>query len=298
MRIFGICFLLVSTVWCCCSGHTDKPLVASGATLDTLATGFRFTEGPQADAEGNVYFTDIPNNRIHIWTLEGKLDTFRENSGGANGLAFDRRGNLIACEGRNRQLTAITPAGEVTVLADKYNEKKLNSPNDLWIHPNGGIYFSDPRYGNREGLEQDGEHVYYLSPDYTRLTRVIADMVRPNGLVGTPDGKLLYVTDQGANKTYVYQIEPDGTLSHKKMFCEEGSDGMTIDNEGNVYLTSSRDEPTFAVTIYNPSGEKIEEIVVPEKPTNVCFGGKDKRTLFITARTSVYIIQMRVKGIQ
>jgi len=273
-----------------CSAE-NASVVAAGTKVEKLCGGFRFTEGPAADAKGNIFFSDIPNNRIHKWSLEGRLSTFRENSGGANGLFFDKKGNLLACEGGGRRLASIDPQGNVTMLADKYDGKRFNSLNDLWIDTKGGIYFTDPRYGRRDDLEQDGEHVYYLAPDRKKLIRVIDDMVRPNGIIGTPDGKLLYVTDHGGKKTFVYTINKDGTLSNKKFFAPEGSDGMTIDNEGNVYLTTS------VVSIYNKKGEKNETIEVPEKPANVCFGGKDKQTLFITARTSLYSVRMRVKGI-
>ncbi len=266
-------------------------VVADGAKVEKLVGGFKFTEGPAADAEGNIFFTDIPNNRIHKWSLDGQLSTFRENSRGANGLFFDKAGNLLACEGGGRQLVSIDPNGQVTVLVDKYQDKRFNSLNDLCIDPKGGVYFTDPRYGSRDNMEQDGEHVYYLSPEHKSVIRVIDDMVRPNGLIGTADGKLLYVADHGGNKTFVYTINADGTLSNKKLFASEGSDGMTIDNEGNIYLT------TDAVVVYNKNGEKIDTIEVPEGPSNVCFSGKDKQTLFITARTSLYSVSMRVKGI-
>jgi hypothetical protein len=139
-------------------------------------------------------------------------------------------------------------------------------------------------------MEQGGEHVYYLSPDRKKIVRVIDDMVRPNGIIGTADGRKLYVTDHGGGKTFSYTINDDGTLSNKTLFAPEGSDGMTIDNEGNVYLT------TRVVAVYNKEGEKIEEIEIPERPANVCFGGKDRKTLFVTARTSLYSIKMRVKS--
>ena len=278
--------LIVVAGW----GAAGASVVAEGAKVEKLAGGFAFTEGPAADGQGDVFFSDIPNNRIHKWSLDGKLSTFRENSGGANGLYFDKQGNLLACEGGGRRLVAIDPKGSVTVLADKYEGKRFNSLNDLWIHPKGSVYFTDPRYGNREGMEQDGEHVYYLSPDRKRLIRVIADMVRPNGLIGTPDGKTLYVADHGDGKTFAYQISEDGRLSNKKLFAPEGSDGVTIDSEGNVYLT------TGAVAVYDRAGRKVEEIQVPERPANVTFGGSDNQTLFITARTSLYAVKMRVKG--
>ena len=260
------------------------------ANVKQLVGGFKFTEGPAADAKGNIFFTDIPNNRIHKWSPEGALSTFRDNSGGANGLKFDKFGNLLACEGGNRRLTSIDPQGRVTVLADKYENKRLNSPNDLWIDPRGGVYFTDPRYGARDDMEQDGEHVYYLAPDRKTLLRVISDMTRPNGIVGTPDGKLLYVADHGANKTFVYTVNPDGTLSGKKLFAPEGFDGMALDAEGNVYMAGS------GVSVHSPAGEKIETIKVPEQTSNVCFGGSDRRTLFIAAGTSLYAMHRRVKG--
>jgi gluconolactonase len=292
-KVFGLTAAILFVAAMVCNAES---IVAPGAKVEKLAGDFRFTEGPAADAEGNVFFTDIPNNRIHKWSpdgspLGGKLSTFRENSGGSNGLYFDKKGNLLACEGADRRLVSIDPEGKVTVLADKYQGKQFNSLNDLWIDPKGGVYFTDPRYGSRDNMEQDGEHVYYLSPDRKKITRVINDMVRPNGVIGTPDGKRLYVTDHGGGKTFVYTVNKDGTLSDKKLFAPEGSDGMTIDNEGNVYLTTS------VVAVYNKASEKIEEIEVPERPANVTFAGKDRKTLFITARTSLYSVRMRVKGV-
>jgi len=287
---YGLAILVLLAVAAAGSGGEIASVVGPGAKVAKLADGFRFTEGPAADAKGNIFFTDIPNNRIHKWSLEGKLSTYRENSGGANGLYFDKEGKLVACEGGGRRLVSIDQQGNLTVLAGKYENKRFNSLNDLWIDPKGGVYFTDPSYGNRDNLEMDGEHVYYLSADRKRLIRVIDDMVRPNGLIGTCDGKLLYVADPGSRKTFVYTVNKDGTLSNKKLFAEEGSDGMTIDNEGNVYLTTS------AVAVYNKNGEKIETIEVPERPSNVCFGGEDKKTLFITARSSLYSVRMRVKA--
>jgi gluconolactonase len=265
-------------------------VTAPEAKVEKLADGFSFTEGPAVDGQGNIYFTDIPNNRIHKWSLDGKLTTFRENSGGANGLFFDKAGNLLACEGGGRRLVTIDPKGKVTPLATEYQRKKFNSCNDLWITPNGGVYFTDPRYGSREGMEQDGEHVYYLTRDRKKVIRVVSDMVRPNGLIGTPDGKTLYIADHGGKKTYRYKINPDGTLADKKLFANEGSDGMTIDTQGNVYLT------TRAVQVYDPKGKKIATIVIPEGPANVTFGGKDLKTLFVTARKSLYAVPMRTQG--
>jgi len=269
-------------------------LVTPGAKVVKLAGGFQFTEGPAADAEGNVFFTDQPNDRIYMWSVDGNLSIFHENPGRANGLYFDKNGNLLACADLNNELWLIKMNGEMTVLVNGYQGKRLNGPNDLWVDPKGGIYFTDPfyrrSYWSRGPMEQDGQHVYYLTPDRQKLLRVADDLIQPNGIIGTPDGKLLYVADIKAKRTYVYTINSDGTLSNKDLFAPEGSDGMTIDSEGNVYLT------TKDVSVYDPAGNNIERLEVPEQPANVCFGGKDKHTLFITARTSLYSLRMRVKG--
>ena len=215
--------------------------------------------------------------------------------GRANGLSFDREGNLWACADEKNELWRIDRAGKATVVVKDYQGKLLNGPNDVWIRPGGGLYFTDPHYKRpywKRGPKEMDECVYYLAPDHKTLTRVIDDLKQPNGIIGTPDGKLLYVADIGAGKTYRYRIQPDGTLKEKKLFCELGSDGMTIDSEGNVYLTGK------GVSVFDPAGKKIEQIDVPETWTaNVCFGGKDRQTLFITASKGVYGLRMAVHGV-
>jgi len=272
------------------SRQSTDGVTAAGATLVELADGFQFTEGPTPDAQGNVYFTDLRANQIHRWSTDGRLSVYRNNTGGANGLFFDRDGNLLACEGERGRITATDAEGNVTVLADQYNNTRLNKTNDLWIDPKSGVYFSDPAYGGAK-VVQDGEHAYYITPDRSRVARVIDDMVRPNGLIGTRDGRTLYVTDAGSRETYRYTINDDGTLSNKTLFVSVGSDGMTMDTEGNVYLTED------GVLVFDPAGKLIERIPVPNRPTNVCFAGSDRKTLFITARSSVYSIHMRVQGV-
>ncbi len=301
-----IVFILTLVLTVFLTGNMDDPryirdghqtLLAKNAVVQKLASGFAFLEGPVADKEGNIYFTDIPNNRIHIWTIDNRLITFSENSGAANGLAFINDSTLIVCEGGNRRLTAITLNKKVTVLADRFEGKKLNSPNDVWIDPKGGIYFSDPRYGNRNDLELDGEFVFYLTPERDSLVKVVDNLKRPNGILGTPDGKKLYVADRAADTNYVYRIEADGTLSNQTFFSTEGSDGITMDSEENVYITSPGKEKSYHVSIYSPDGVRLEQINIPEKPSNVHFGGVNKDILFITARTSLYAVKMRVRGI-
>lgn len=273
-------------------------IVAESAELELLGDGFRFTEGPAPNSEGNVYFTDQPNNTIVKWTYStGELSLFMENAGRSNGMFFDHKGNLITCADMDNELWSVSLEGEVEVLVDNYKGKRLNGPNDLWIGPDGGIYFTDPLY-KREywerdpEMQQDGEHVYYLGPSRTQIFRVDEDLVKPNGIIGTPDGKKLYIADIGDDKTYVYDIITDGTLSNRKLFCDMGSDGMTIDNNGNVYLTGN------GVTVFNEKGEKIAHIPVDKKWTaNICFGGPERDMLFITAMDAVFGLKMNVRGV-
>ena len=274
----------------------DRGIVAPGAQLTRLAGGFSFTEGPATDAKGNIYFTDQPNNRILKWSVDNKLSTFLEPSGRSNGLCFDPHGDLWACADAENQLWRISPAGKVAVVVKSYRGKLLNGPNDVWVRPDGGLYITDPyyprSYWKRGPMEQDTQGVYFLAPGHTELTRVVSDMQTPNGIIGTPDGKTLYISDLGAGKTYAYQVARDGSLSGKRLFCSLGSDGMTIDSAGDVYLTG------HGVTVFDRAGTQILHVPVAEGWTgNICFGGKDRRTLFITASTSIYGLRMRVHGV-
>lgn len=274
----------------------NEELVTHGAELEKLSGEFRFTEGPAADQAGNVFFTDQPNDRIMKWSVEGQLSTFLQPSGRSNGMYFDADMNLWTCADANNELWKISPEGEVTVVVRDYQGNLLNGPNDLWFRPDGGLYFTDPYYRRdyweRGPQEQDHQALYYLSPDRQRLVRVCDGFEQPNGLIGTPDGRTLYVSDIRGRKTYAYDIQADGSLTNRRLFCELGSDGMTIDERGNVYLTGR------GVTVFAPSGQQIAHIAVPERWTaNVCFGGADRRTLFITASQSLYSLRMQVRGV-
>jgi gluconolactonase len=270
-------------------------VVATGAKLEKLAGGFEFTEGPTADSAGNVYFTDQPKNRIMKWSVDGKLSTFLEPAGRANGMYFDPKGNLLACADEKTELWSIAPDKTVTVLVKDFKGKSLNGPNDVWASPKGGIYFTDPFYKRQwwtyDKMPQAGQHVYFFSRDRDELRPVATDLVQPNGIIGDPDGRHLFVADIGGRKTYRFDIQPDGSLINKKLFCELGSDGMTMDSKGNIYLTGN------GVTVFNPDGTQIEHIDVPESWTaNVSFGGKDRHTLFITASKGLYAIRLNVAG--
>lgn len=275
----------------------SKNLVAINEELELLADGYIFTEGPISDKNGNVFFTDQPNNQIIRWDAEsGKTAVFSDNSGRSNGLYFDKKGNLIACADMDNQLWQFDKNGKHKVIyEDKVNAH--NGPNDLWIDAKNGIYFTDPlyvrNYWERDSVsKRTGNHVYYLSPDRKKIIAVDENLKQPNGIVGTADGKKLYVADINDQKTYSYDIQPDGMLANRQLFCEMGSDGMTIDNQGNVYLTGN------GVSVFNKDGFPIAHINVPKSWTaNVCFGGKNNDLLFITAMDAVYGLKMNVKGI-
>jgi len=275
--------------------------VPDGAKLQKIASDYKFTEGPAADAEGNVYFTDQPNDRIVKWSAaDGKLTDWLKPAGRSNGLCISNDGkSLIACADDKNELWSIDLATKKhTVLIKDYQGKLLNGPNDCWQRPDGGIYFTDPLYPREywtrdPKTQQDKEAVYFLPQGAAAPIRVAEDLKQPNGIIGTPDGRVLYVADIAANKTYVYSIQPDGKLSDKKLFCNLGSDGMTLDNAGNVYLTGKGG----GVTIFDKQGAKVGQIDIKDGWTaNVCFGGKDKDTLFITANKSVYTMKMNTKG--
>jgi gluconolactonase len=294
MRIFARSISLVAFCSMGMSLSAQSTVLAPGAKVEKLAGDFKFTEGPAADATGAVYFTDQPNDRILKWS-GGALTTFMQPCGRSNGLCFDADGNLWACADEKNELWRIDRDGAPTVIVKDYGGKLLNGPNDLWIDPQGGVYFTDPYYRRdywqRGDPEQDVQAVYYLAPDHKKLSRVADDLEQPNGVIGTPDGKTLYVADIRAKRTYAFDIQDDGSLATKRLFCELGSDGMTIDSEGNVYLTGR------GVTVFDKNGKQIEQIDIPERWTaNVCFGGEDGRTLFITASTGLYGVNMRVQG--
>ncbi|MDR2384805.1 MAG: SMP-30/gluconolactonase/LRE family protein [Tannerella sp.] len=291
---------LLCSIAICLHAQKEKNLVAHGATPQIIADGFIFTEGPAVDNDGNVYFTDQPNDRIWKWTAhDGTLSLYKEKQGRANGLYIDKKGNLYSCADLDNELRIYDQHGNHNVLVNAFEGKKLNGPNDLWIAPSGGIYFTDPYYKRNywthrnDDKQIDGENVYFLTPDRKKLIQVASDLDKPNGIAGTPDGKYLYVADIQANKTYRYNILPDGQLSEKKLFAESGSDGMTLDAEGNVYLTGN------GVTVFNPEGEQIAHIPIAANWTaNLCFGGKERKTLIITACQFLYALKMNVAGVE
>lgn len=286
---------LVSAAACAWGAGLDA-VVAPGTVPEKLAEGFRFTEGATVNAAGEVFFVDQPNNKILRWNRAEGLRTFMEPAGRANGMCFAPDGSLLVCADEKMELWSVTPEGKVTVIAKGHEGKELNGPNDVWACPQGGgCYFTDPFYKRpwweHTEAPQGTRQVYFL-PKGGAPRRVTDDLVQPNGIVGTADGKTLYVADIDAKKTYAYDIQPDGTLAGKRLFCEMGSDGMTLDADGRLYLTGKE-----GVYVFGKEGAAVGVIKIPEGWTaNVCIGGPGKDTLFVTASKGFYAVPLKVKG--
>jgi gluconolactonase len=282
------------------SGAFDR-LFPAGAKVERVATGFRFTEGPIWFAEERcLLFSDIPANRILGLTMDGRVTTFREPSGNSNGLTRDKEGRLIACEHSNRRVTRTEKNGTTTVLAEKYQDKKLNSPNDVVVKGNGWVYFTDPPYGIKpEQQEQPIQGVYLVEPDERRLSMVAHDFEKPNGLAFSPDENKLFINDSARRHIRVFEVADDGSLSNDSLFHdmnvdEPGSpDGMKVDLAGRVYCTGPG-----GVWVFEEDGAHLGTIVTPEKPANCAWGDDDWRSLYISARSSVYKLQFNGPGIK
>lgn len=271
------------------------------ATAKKLAGGFKFTEGPTWDFKNNaLYFSNIPPSQI-IRYKDGKAEVANANSNQSNGLMIDKSGALIACEHKGRRVSRAAAAGEpAKTIVDNYQGKRLNSPNDLWIDDTGGIYFTDPRYGSRDDMEQGKESVYYVSQDQGNslpsprftITRIIDDLVRPNGIGISPDGKTLYVIDHASDCLYRYPILSPGKIGKgERIAYTPWPDGMTVDREGRLYIASDE-----GIIVLAPNGKWIGVITVAERPANCTFGGKNYSTLFITACKSLYGIETKTRG--
>ena len=261
-----------------------------------MSDGFKFTEGPAVDSEGKVFFTDQPNDRIMKVDLDGKVTEFMKPAGRSNGMFFAPDGKLIACADEKNEMWEISPDKSVRVLFKDFEGERLNGPNDVWIDLNGMIYFTDPYYQRpwweHKKQPQKKQALYRTDRDGSNMIVMDDALVQPNGIIGDSKRRLVFVADIRDSKTYQYTIANDGSLIDRKLFCAMGSDGMTIDNQGNVYLTGK------GVTVFDKDGKQIEVIAVPESWTaNVCIGGKDRKTLYITASDSLYSIRLKNAGL-
>ena len=283
----------------------DSDFVAPGAKLEKLWSDGEFTEGPAYGPDGCVYFTDIGNRIMRFDPRTMKTTAYRDPSGRANGLEFDPQGRLVACEGANtggnRRISVTEKDGTVRTLADRWNGKRFNSPNDLTLDTKGRVYFTDPRYVGNEPREIATESVYRIDPDGT-VTQIITDVGKPNGIILAPDMKTLYLADnnpQGKRQLLAFPLNSEGTVGPKKVLHDfgkdRGIDGMCIDEKGNVYATAGQGK-TAGIYVFNAEGKRIDFIPTPETPTNCVFGGKDRRTLYITAGKSLYRINLLAVG--
>jgi len=276
-------------------------IVPSDSEVERLATGFQFTEGPLWNSTNKfLLFSDIPANRIFRWSPEKGVDVFREPSGNSNGLTYDLKGQLIICENGNRRIGQIGKDGKYMVLADKYQSKRLNSPNDVVVKSDGTIYFTDPPYGIKpEEQELAFNGVFRLNPDDRELTLLVHDFTRPNGLAFSPDEKVLYIADTWKDHIRAFDVESDGKLGKGRIFARAPSeskghpDGMKVDVQGNLYATDAA-----GVWVISNDGIDLGLIETPERPANLAWGGEDWKTLYLTARTSLYRIRLNIQGVK
>jgi gluconolactonase len=283
-------------------GNTSPVIPAimdSNAKVEKLSSGLKFTEGPVWNPSGFLLFSDIPADTIYKWTTNGKLAVSRRPAGNPNGNTLDREGRLITAQ-HNRQLTRTEKNGQVTILAERYEGKRLNSPNDVVVKSDGSIYFTDPPYGIKKEQEELGFYGIYRSQLNGTLTLLNKEMVRPNGIAFSPDEKKLYVSDSDKLHIRVFDLKADGTLTNSRVFAElPGAadkgvpDGMKVDIKGNIYSSGSG-----GVWIFSPTGQLLGKIAVPESVTNLAWGNKDYKTLYITAGNSIYRIRLNIAGIK
>jgi sugar lactone lactonase YvrE len=276
---------------------TLADLVAS-LEWQPVASGLQFTEGPVWHSDGYVLFSDIPASTIYKLVPGGSIEPWRRPSGHANGLTFDRQGRLIACEHGERRVSRTEADGTITALATHYEGKRLNSPNDVVVRSDGSIYFTDPPYGIRqEEQELPWNGVYRIAPD-GEVQLLVDDFDRPNGLAFSPDEQTLYIDDTTRRQIRALDVRADGTLTNSRIFAHMesemagGPDGMKVDVEGNIYCTGPG-----GLWLYRPDGAPIGVVVGPQLPSNLAFGGADRRTLYITARRGVYTLRTQIAGL-
>jgi len=283
--------------------HSEKfdTIVPKESKVEKIATNFQFTEGPVWNIpEGFLLFSDIPRNRIWKWFPDRGTSVFREPSGNSNGLTYDKEGRLLICEHGNRRLARMAKDGTYTVLADRFQGKRLNSPNDVTVKSEGTVYFTDPPYGIKpEQMELPFQGVFRLNPSSRELVLLVKDFDRPNGLAFSPDEKILYINDSSTSRRHIraFDVNPDGRLSNSRVFYEIRSketgnpDGMKVDVEGNLYVAAAG-----GIWVISPHAELLGIIRTSETPANCAWGKSDWKTLFITARSSLYSIKLSIPG--
>jgi len=287
----------------------DSKFFAADAKVEKLWGEGSFTEGPCQGPDGCIYFSDIGNRIMKFDPATMKTSVYRDPAGRSNGLKFDKEGRLIACEGANtggnRRISITEKDGKVRSLAETYMGKRFNSPNDLTLDSKGRVYFTDPRYTGNDKLELDSQSVYRIDAD-GKVTRIITDVTKPNGIVLSPDQKMVYVAESNSDpkaRRYLlaYQLKDDGTVGEQKKLVDfgvdRGIDGMTVTADGYIVATAGRGK-TAGISVFTPEGKKVAFLATPEDPTNCCFAGKDMKTLYVTAGKSLYRVETLMSGIK
>jgi sugar lactone lactonase YvrE len=273
-------------------------VVAPGTEPELLQEGFKFTEGPVGTADGALYFSDIRANRTYLLELGGKISVVRAETNGGNGLALTKDGDLLAAEGDGKRISRLGRDGKITTVTDGIEGKPLLAPNDLIVDARGGIYFTDP--GPRPVVPGRVVHVYYLPPGAKEPLIIDDKVARPNGLTLSTDGKTLIVDDTIGNTVFAYDVQADGTVANKRPFTElrdipggqeSGADGLALDREGRIYITTVK-----GVQVFDRGGQYLGTIALARQPANVAFAGPDKRSLYITAREGLYRLRMLAQG--
>ena len=276
-----------------------KSLVEPGAKVKKLADGMKFTEGPVwLPAQTLLVFSDIPNSKLMQWKEGDGLSVYRKSEQ-ANGNILDLEGRLISCQHAARNLVRTEKDGSIKVIADKFDGKRFNSPNDVAVRSDGTLWFTDPPWGLTGKGEIPGHWVFKLDPKTGTVEAVVKDLAMPNGVAFSPDESRIYIADTGGNKKHpdsafhkmpagihCYAVSKEGTLGKKLFTIKEGRDGLKVDVKGNLYTTHG------AVHIYDADGKLLEKIAVPEGPANICFDGDDYKALFITARSSLVSVRL------
>jgi gluconolactonase len=258
-----------------------------------VAGGFRFTEGPAWSRDGYLVFSDVPNNRIHKFVAGQPTEVFREASQGANGNAFDSQGRLYTCESRTRRVTRTDRRGKIEVLAERWEGKRLNAPNDVVVRRDGNVYFTDPAFGNQADKRELDFHGIYHITQKGELKLIAKWAGRPNGVALSPNGRILYVADSDERNVRAYDLERDGDAANERIFISGINgipDGLATDEKGNLFVAAK------GLAVYSPDGKLIETWEMPETPSNCAFGDADLQSLFVTARASLYRIRLDVKG--
>jgi gluconolactonase len=298
-KFVSILLVIIFTLSSTAKEKSSIPAIGPVSMIKKVQGNFQFTEGPAADMQGNLYFSDVAANKIYKMNTDGEISVFLEPSGHANGLMFENKDKLIVCQMDGKLISINPETKKITVLTDNYEGTRYNAPNDLVVDKAGGVFFTDPLFRAPQPLPQEKHAVYYRSAD-GKVKKLIDNLKAPNGVILSPDEKTLYVIPSMQKDMWAYSVTSPGKLGEGRVFCElsqtegkdnSGGDGVSIDSKGNLYITSE-----LGIQVFNVEGKLLGIIKFPEQPANVTFGGPEMKTLYVTARTSLYSAEMEITG--